>query len=177
MDYLILKWINDWANRWQSLDIVGIFCADWLIFILPLIIILVYFFSSRRKKFGLIFVQVVLTIILVYLINYLFSLIWLRPRPFVEHREIYQLTEFLASPKDFSFPSDHASIAFVMAIVVFFSWRKFGAILLVLAVLIGLARIFTGVHWPSDVLAGIAVAGISTFLIKFIFLKFVNGKP
>ncbi len=171
MDYLILKWINNLAGQWEGLDMFGIICADSLIFAIPLIIILVYFLSSRRKQFSLIALKIILAAGLAYLLNYLIGLVLPRQRPYLTHRNIYELIGFLASPTDLSFPSDHTAIAFVMAFSVLLRWRKFAIILLIIAALVGLSRIFAGVHWPSDVLVGIVVAGISVFVINTIFKR------
>jgi len=169
MDYLLLRQINGLVGRWPILDQFGIFCADWLIFVIPIIIILAYCFSPKRKQISLIILQVICALGLVYLMNYLLGQIWPRPRPFVTNHEIYQLTEMFVSPTEQSFPSDHTAISFIMAGVVLFSWRKLGVVLLILSALVGLARIFVGVHWPSDILAGIIVAAIAVLLTKIIF--------
>ncbi len=74
-----------------------------------------------------------------------------RPRPFESWE---QLPCLLAPPDKFSFPSGHTMTAF--AIYGAFSVLLPGVALLILpaAVLIALSRIFLGVHYPSDVLAG-----------------------
>lgn len=71
----------------------------------------------------------------------------------------YDLYEFLIplvhKQKDFSFPSGHTCIAFAAAVVFFRMLKKpWGTLLLVLAALIGLSRLYVGVHYPTDVLAG-----------------------
>jgi undecaprenyl-diphosphatase len=90
--------------------------------------------------------------------------------------EVYQLTKFFAQTKDYSFPSYHTAGVFVLALVVLFDWRKFGIILLVPAIIVGIARVFAGVHYPSDILGGILTALISVFFINYLLSKFIFNK-
>ncbi len=58
-------------------------------------------------------------------------------------------------PRDFSFPSGHASSSFAAVTVLFLAgstWRRPAA---VLAALIAFSRLYLFVHYPSDVIAGI----------------------
>ena len=87
--------------------------------------------------------------------NQAISHVWSRPRPFVAHEP---LTHLLAAPSpDPSFPSDHAAAAFAIAFAVLAFSRRAGLGFLVAATLIGLSRIALGLHYPSDVLAGMLV--------------------
>jgi undecaprenyl-diphosphatase len=59
-----------------------------------------------------------------------------------------------AIERDFSFPSGHTAASFTAALVVGTAIPALGALGLILAVLIGFSRIYIGVHYPLDVLAG-----------------------
>jgi len=77
------------------------------------------------------------------------------PRPFVAH-QVYLL---INAANDSSFPSDHATAAFSVAATALL-WRMPGRRLLLLgAVLIALARVYVGAHYPADVVAS---AGLGT---------------
>lgn len=177
LDHSLSLWINSFAGRFIGLDVLGIFCADFLIFVIPLIIILFYFIS-RRDHFISILLKIILAMALAYLIshllNYVLGVFFIRRRPFVVYSEIYQLSKFWAPPQDFSFPSDHTATAFVMGLVVFANWRKLGSILLVIASILGLARVFIGVHYPLDILGGVLTAFLSVWLMNVIFRKIKN---
>lgn len=175
MDYLILRWFNGFAGQYIWLDILGIVMAEFLILSLPLIIFLVYFLSKRRKNLLPVIFKVIFSLALVCALNYLISLIFVRQRPFVDNKEIYQLAKFFNTTTDYSFPSCHTAIAFAMAFVVLLDWRKFGIILLISALIVGMGRVFVGIHYPTDILGGILTALISVCLINFIYKYFEYG--
>lgn len=63
----------------------------------------------------------------------------------------------IQNPKDFSFPSGHTLASFETAVSIFLYNRKWGAPVLVLASIIALSRLYLFVHFPTDVLSGMAL--------------------
>lgn len=61
------------------------------------------------------------------------------------------------NPADFSFPSGHTLASFETAFSVFLYNKKWGIPLLALASLIALSRLYLFVHFPTDVLSGMAL--------------------
>ncbi|MFF0747251.1 phosphatase PAP2 family protein [Streptomyces sp. NPDC004111] len=85
-----------------------------------------------------------------------------RPRPFLEHKGL----EVLASGKtDFSFVSDHATLAMALGVGIFMAHRKLGLVALALAAAEGFCRVYMGVHYPSDVVGGFALGTAVTLLL------------
>ena len=75
-----------------------------------------------------------------------------RPRPFVANPEQDPLVR---TTLDVSFPSGHAAMSFAAATVLARSVpRPVAPLLFVLAALIAWSRVYVGVHYPTDVLAG-----------------------
>ena len=93
-----------------------------------------------------------------------------RPRPFSANPEWIALS----TERSFSFPSGHSSNAAVTAFTYarFFRWKALPFILL--ALLIAFSRLYLGVHYPSDVAAGIA-EGIVFSLLSGVVSKWIEG--
>ena len=69
-------------------------------------------------------------------------------------------------PPSASFPSGHASGAFAVATVVWLlAGRRWGAVALAVAVAIACSRVWLGVHYPSDVVAGAALGALCGWLV------------
>ena len=79
--------------------------------------------------------------------------VWTDPRPFV----VDHSTPLIAHSVDNGFPSDHTALAAAIAVVVLVWHRRTGAVLVVLAALLGASRVLAGVHHVPDVAAGYAV--------------------
>ena len=95
--------------------------------------------------------------------NQVIAHVWDRPRPFATHAAA---THLLSAPSpDPSFPSDHAAAAFAIAFCVLAFSRWAGVGFLSAATLIGLSRIALGMHYPSDVLAGMLVGWAAALLV------------
>ena len=91
-------------------------------------------------------------------VNQVLSHLWERVRPTLAHPDQAHLF-FVPPSGDPSFPSDHATAAFAIAFAVFFLARRVGVGFLVAATLVALSRVFIGLHYPSDVVAGVLDRG------------------
>lgn len=82
------------------------------------------------------------------------------------------LAPLVARLKDYSFPSGHTCASFACAGVYYKSYPgKWGKATLVLAVLIALSRLYVGVHYPTDVLAG-GIVGVLSALAALRLVKY-----
>jgi undecaprenyl-diphosphatase len=95
------------------------------------------------------------------LVNKIISSAWQRDRPFAHH------SAHVWGPHktDASFPSDHASAAFGIAVAVAIIDQLVGAFFIVLAVLIAVGRVVVGEHYPGDVIAGAAIGTLSAVVV------------
>jgi undecaprenyl-diphosphatase len=93
--------------------------------------------------------------------NQLIGHVWARPRPNVGHT----VTLLLSGSTDPSFPSDHATLAFGLALPILLVLRRPGIFLLAIALLLGVARVYTGRHYPGDILGSFVVAVVATAMV------------
>lgn len=137
-------------------------------------ILSVYHFYSKKhsEKIKSFVISIAGSAITVFFIKHIFF----RARPVLE--AIYPETGS-------SFPSGHATMAMAFYGFLFYTilkakWHPLKKIFLVasplLIILIGLSRLYLGVHYLSDVLAGYAI-GFIWILISFAFSKKENSSP
>ncbi len=117
------------------------------------------------------FTAVLAALLARFAVKGLILIFYSNPRPYAGDFLAHQL---VATPgEDFqSFPSGHALFFFAAATAIYCYDKKLGMAFFAAATAIGLARIFVGVHWPSDVLAG-AVLGTITGLLAYRISKLV----
>jgi undecaprenyl-diphosphatase len=63
---------------------------------------------------------------------------------------------------DFSFPSDHATVAGAVAMGLLLASRRWGTSAVVAALLMAFTRVYVGAHYPGDVVAGLALGALVT---------------
>ncbi|MEU2654309.1 phosphatase PAP2 family protein [Streptomyces sp. NPDC007325] len=85
-----------------------------------------------------------------------------RPRPFEDHDGLEVLVE---GKTDYSFVSDHATMAMAIAVALFVAHRRFGLAAIGLALAEGFARVYMGVHYPTDVIGGFALGTAVALLL------------
>ncbi|MFI9205035.1 phosphatase PAP2 family protein [Streptomyces sp. NPDC053048] len=84
-----------------------------------------------------------------------------RPRPFLDH----ELEVLVKGKTDFSFVSDHATLAMALGVGLFVANRKYGIVGIGLALLEGFCRVYMGVHYPTDVIGGFALGTAVALLL------------
>lgn len=122
------------------------------IYIIVLVCIPLWIRGRKEAAFDIVVLVIVVTVA-----TEILKLVIDRPRPSVELEDV----KTILSTTGPSFPSAHASRAFAVAcMIAIVERRRLGAIAFAVASFVSISRVYLGVHWPTDVLAG-AVLGIA----------------
>lgn len=170
IDLQLFNLINGLAGKSRVLDLLGIFLADYLGYFL--ILLALYLIFSRSTDWRIRYQSLLFTVLALILargiLTEIIRFFYNRPRPFAA----LEITPLLSHEAVASFPSGHAAFYFALALAVFYfldrswGWKLIGA-----AFLIGLARVFVGIHWPLDIVGGLVMALLSVWLIITLFPK------
>ena len=144
-----------------------LFTAQYL-YIFSIIILGLYFLLlAKEKKIGfLLFSGADLGI--TYLIGLLAGSLYYNPRPFVAQHII----PLFAHAPDNGFPSDHVLLAGALASIVFCYNRKLGILLYLIALVIGVARVLSGVHHWLDIIGSLIITIAVCFVVYRIAHKY-----
>lgn len=146
------------TGKSQLSDDLMVFTAKYLIyFTLCFAFAMAIKMGAKEKK------AVLLSIFglgVVLLLVILIRLFYIEPRPFVT-LDIKPLIDYNA---DAAFPSMHTSIMAVIAFAFIYYKSKLGLLLLALAFLVGLSRVYVGVHYPLDIIGGFLVAWLAIYI-------------
>ena len=156
MNDVVQDWINGLAGRTHLLDVAMRISANDIVLCLPLFIITLWFWpDADRALRQRVAVATCFAVVASLVASTLVGSIWHEARPFVSDHDTRQL---IGHSADNSFPSEHAAVAFAVAGVAIWWQRAIGAVCLGLALLVGFARIYVGVHWPLDILTSALIS-------------------
>lgn len=156
-------YLTDLANKNQFWHDLFFFFARYGI----VLIVLSLIYLILRRRINAIFCAA-LSMILSNIISFIIFLLWQRPRPFMTYADI---TPIVGQVTSHSFPSAHTYMSFAIAITItLYGHKKLGPLLLILAILTAVSRVGSGVHYPSDVIAG-ALIGIFSGVLTYWFME------
>lgn len=172
MEIAILIWVHqtfhhlDWLNHVMKyityLGNAGLIC------IVTAAILMIF----KRTRWAGVAVAVGL-ILDVTIVNLLLKNVVQRPRPWTEYEDfaLYYEAFDIKLPTDYSFPSGHSAATFCAAVALIAYYKLKGLPALAVAFMIALSRIYLCVHYPTDVLAGIAIGSLCGLAGYFIAKK------
>ncbi|MCX6702813.1 MAG: phosphatase PAP2 family protein [Candidatus Wolfebacteria bacterium] len=174
LDISLFHFINGFAGKSGILDWLGIFFGDYLAYIL--VLAAVYFLFREKniaKRFYFFGIMAISVILSRGIITEIIRLIWSRSRPFFA----LGIQPLISEPTGGSFPSGHAAAFFALGFAIYYFYREEirecfknpGTWFLAAALIMGIARVFAGVHWPTDILGG-AILG---WLVAYLTVKYL----
>lgn len=165
-DLQLFQLINNLAGHNAFLDgLMRLLVNEYFLTTIMSLILVIFWFEGQdrdqRERNQRAILRAIVALFIANIVLKLCNLIYFRPRPFVGH----EVNLLFYQPTDSSFPSNPATVGFSVATAIWLYNRRLGALLLVLATLFGLARIYCGVHYPSDIIAGALLGGLSAYLV------------
>jgi len=160
LNWHLARALNGWAGHFPAVDAAAALVANDLIFLSVLVVAAWWFLPSSDDAGKRAALATVGAVVVGQVVNLVIGHFVFVPRPFVAH----QVLLLVDAARDSSFPSDHATAAFSVATAALL-WRMPGRrLLLAGAVLIALARVYVGAHYPADVLVGAGLGAMWTML-------------
>ena len=159
----LFKFIHDLAGKFWLFDWVGIFLAEYLPYLMVAIAVFLLIKEKNWRGRIYFFSLSILSVILARgVITEIIRFFYPQDRPFIA----LQFQPLVSHEISASFPSGHATAYFALALAVFYINQKWGWRFLVASLVMGLARIYVGVHWPLDILVGALIGLGSAFLMR-----------
>lgn len=178
MNIALFRFINDLGLHLNILNPLIVFIAEYGVVVLALWMISLWFWTSEKVQTRATLISATFVFLLSEVIAKIGGLFITHPQPFATLPNVQQL---ISHEIDNSFPSDHTILFFSICTTLFLTSKSTKRIFyLIAASIVGLARIWVGVHYPIDVLTaafiGIVVAcSLSSFLTRSrIVLSIVN---
>ncbi|MBI2097121.1 MAG: phosphatase PAP2 family protein [Candidatus Sungbacteria bacterium] len=171
LNQAVFHWLNGLAGVNHYFDLGVIFAARYLAYIAALVPLVIFWETEQRHKEAVkkVAAAYAAALIVRFGVVELIRLWVVSPRPFMLLGEAVRLIPHESSS---SFPSGHAAFFFSLAASFWFYHRKSAYVLALAALLIGVARVMAGVHWPSDILGGAVVGIVFGAAIELLLRKF-----
>jgi len=164
LNQTVFLYIHQFAGRSFLLDDVGIFLAQYLAyFMVAAFLVLAYYQLGWRRKVYVFCEGAIAVMLSRGLVVEFIRLFYHHVRPF----SFYNFTP-LIQEAGWSFPSGHAAWFFALSLTVWYANRKWGWWFFGLSTLMGVARIYVGVHWPLDILSGAVVGLLSAWFVHWL---------
>lgn len=168
MNEKIFYWFYSFAHQTGFLDKLIIFCAVYLGYVLLVGLFLTVLLEPEKKRWLYEAGGALFTGGTAWIIGVVLKVIVASPRPFIFLSNVIPLFPETNN----AFPSSHATFFGGLAFYLLFTKFPRASLFLAAAILIGLARIISGIHWPIDILAGLTLGFISAHFTHLLYRRF-----
>lgn len=173
MDIIVFRALNNFAAAYATLDPLIIFLADNLGYLLLGAFIYFLFTHHDRKRGAREIATVLLIAVAAWLVAFTMKHFFYTPRPFIALPDV---TLLLPHEADGAFPSGHATFYSALAMGMYFYHKKIAVIFAVSAVVIGIARVMVGVHFPVDIIGGLILGPVIAYATYFLINEVLGKK-
>lgn len=156
----LFRLINDTGKEFTFLNPIMAFIAEYTVILLAMSMV-VFWFTKDRKNKMMVFCGV-LSFIFSELLGSIAAKMHWNTQPF---DELDNVNKLITKAVDNSFPSDHTILFFSICMTFWLFRRGWSLIWIVLAIVVGISRIWVGVHYPADVFVGASISIISATLV------------
>jgi undecaprenyl-diphosphatase len=169
VDLWLFNLINGLAGHTPVLDqVMRALVSDYVGPTLQVLGLLGFWFEGRsadsRRKNQRAVLRAAVALVLSGALVGLCNLFYFRDRPF-RYNEVNLLFYY---PTDSSFPSNSVAVVFSFATTIWLQNRRWGLLMMILAAGFAISRVYCGVHYPADILAGFVLgAGAAWFLTRY----------
>ena len=155
----LFRAINDLGKEYEYLNGLFIFIAEYTVFALAAVLLILWALNKRSDR--IMAVCALLAFLFAEAAGKFVGKLYVHQNPFAELQDVSKLIE-----KDIgnSFPSDHTILFFSICFTFFLFRKKRWYIWMLLAVTVGFSRIWVGVHYPADIMAGAALGILSAWI-------------
>ncbi|XNN70755.1 undecaprenyl-diphosphatase [Bacillus pumilus] len=159
----LFRWVNQFSIDHGYLNPIFIGLAEYTVLLAALMCLFVWFQNRSRYNRAMV-VSAGLTFILAELLGKIAGVFYFNQQPFAEMSHVNLLIQ---KEVNNSFPSDHTIFIFSVCLI-FWLFHKRHVYWLFVACAVGFSRIWVGVHYPFDVLAGAVIASLTAVTVVYL---------
>jgi undecaprenyl-diphosphatase len=150
------------ATSTPALRVIVGFCARWLIyFSIPFAAI-----AYRFRAYRAVVIEAFWAVLVAFALSSAISVLVGRVRPYLAVKGVIALVP--PNVQHGSFPSSHTAIAVAIAIALSNGHPVLGIIAGIVALLIAFGRVAAGMHFPTDILGGIAIGIVAVLIVRVV---------
>jgi undecaprenyl-diphosphatase len=160
----IFLFIHQFAGRHAVLDWLGIFFAkDMPYLMVAAFLVLAWYEKGWRKKLYVFAEGAIAVMVARGLLTEIIRQLYHHERPFSFYGFVPLIPE-----AGWSFPSGHVAWFFALSLTVWYVNRTWGWWFFGLSAVMGVARVYVGVHWPLDIIGGVVVGLASAWFVHWL---------